>query len=89
MDLINKHETPIKTVDLTDMTVLNLNKTKQTEQRKLTGRYELIGFQTDGLKWNLFSMMDDHRQQLVVIRGNVNKNNINSLTNIISINTGK
>jgi hypothetical protein len=47
MDLINKHETPIKTIDLTDMTVLNLNKTKQTEQRKLTGRCELIGFQTE------------------------------------------
>ena len=46
MNLINKHETPIKTVDLTDMTVLNLSKTKQTEQRKLTGRCELIAFQT-------------------------------------------
>ena len=47
MDLINKHETPSKTVDLTDMTVLNLSKTKQTEQRKLTGRCELIAFQTE------------------------------------------
>ena len=27
MDLIKKHETPIKTIDLTDMTVLSLNKT--------------------------------------------------------------
>ena len=58
MDLINNHENPIKTIDLTDMTVLSLNKTKQTEQRKLTGRCELIAFQTkiketnfiDGLK---------------------------------------
>ena len=50
MDLINKQETPIKTIDLTDMTVSRLNKTKETEQRKLTGRGELIGFHTDGLK---------------------------------------